>query len=187
MVDAATGIASGLAFSNDVRDLLALSGTVAVSFDQNAAFVTGDTSTGATFRGKFDNADQVSGTWENASFAESGTFAGNRVGGVTNAQHRFTGRFAGGASGLFTFDVDASGAVAGIAYTAASGARPAALVNEQLGLSGTLTDTTLTAKTADNRVTITGTLSTTTGELTGTWVNANSNTGTFSGSGCRLN
>jgi hypothetical protein len=73
MIDAATGVASGVAFSDKNKAFVALTGATAVSFDQSATFVTGDASTGATFSGQFKGTDQVSGTWENTSFAESGT------------------------------------------------------------------------------------------------------------------
>ena len=85
MIDAATGVASGVAFSTKNKALVTLTGATAVSFDQSATFVTGDTSTRATFSGQFKGTDQVSGTWENTSFAESGTFSGNRIGSAADA------------------------------------------------------------------------------------------------------
>lgn len=186
MIDAATGAGSGVAYSNDNNALVTLTGATAVSFDQSATFVTGDTSTGATFIGQFNGADQVSGTWENISFAESGTFLGNRIGSAANAVNRFTGKVAGDAVGLFTFDVNGTGSVTGIAYTVST-ITPGLVVSDEVEISGTLSGTTLTAATPGNGITINGTLNTGTGGLTGTWVNLNGNSGTFSGSGCRLN
>ena len=186
MIDAATGVASGAAFSTKNTALVTLTGATAVSFDQSATFVTGDTSTGATFNGQFKGTDQVSGTWENTRFAESGTFSGNRIGATASATNRFTGRVAGDAVGLFTFDVGGSGVVSGTAYTVSS-VTTGLVVNNEVTISGTLSGTTLTAKSSDNVTTINGTLNTNTGGLTGTWVDLNGNSGTFSGSGCRLN
>lgn len=190
MIDAATGVASGVAFSTKNRARLTLTGATAVSFDQSATFVTGDTSTRATFSGQFKGTDQVSGTWENTRFAESGTFSGNRIGSAADAVNRFTARVSGDAAGLFTFDVSATGAVTGIAYSIRS-IVPDLVVTDEEATSGTLSGTTLTAMTIEstsgNATTINGTLNTSTGGLTGTWVDLNGHSGTFSGSGCRLN
>ncbi|MCU7810682.1 MAG: hypothetical protein KZQ77_05530 [Candidatus Thiodiazotropha sp. (ex Notomyrtea botanica)] len=192
LVDASTGLLSGFAYSA-FDGLLALSGTTAVSFDQSATFISGDVSSGATFSGQFTGPNQIGGTWDLSFTGESGTFTGSRVGGAVDATHRFTGSFTtnGGSPvisyGLFTFDVDSSDNVTGVAYTvyATDGT-----LGESAPFTGTLTGSSLAATIMDGSVVdanITGTLNKTTGTVNGTWSDMDGNTGTFSGTGCQLN
>ncbi|MCU7806881.1 MAG: hypothetical protein KZQ73_03305, partial [Candidatus Thiodiazotropha sp. (ex Semelilucina semeliformis)] len=191
LVDASTGLLSGFAYSA-FDGLLSLSGTTAVSFDQSATFISGDVSSGATFSGQFTGPSQIAGTWDLSFTGESGTFSGSRVGGAVDAEHRFTGSFTttGGlvlSYGLFTFDVDSSDNVTGVAYTvyASDGT-----LGESAPFTGTLSGTTLSAQIMDGSVvdaTITGTLNKTTGTVNGTWSDVDGNSGTFTGTGCQLN
>ena len=186
LVDASTGFLAGFAYVTAEQDLLSLSGITAISLDQDATFISGDTSSGATFSGQFTGADQVGGTWE--SLPESGTFSGSRIGGVTDAAYRFTGSFEGDAFGLFSFDVDTSDNIMGVAYTVLALAD--GTTDELVTFDGTLSGTNLTATIIDNGevdATITGTLDKNTGTLSGTWSDMDGNTGSFSGSGCKLN
>lgn len=188
LIDSETGLLSGFAFANVDQELLSLSGTTFVSFDQAGQFVSGDVSSGATFTGQFTGPDQLGGSWMLNQF--TGSFSGSRIGGVSDAAFRFTGRFSGGAVGLFTFDVDASDNVTGLAYTVS--AIGEGVINELSSFSGTVTGSTLNAEVRENGVlssTITGTLNKATGALSGSWndVEAGGNSGTFNGSGCQLN
>jgi hypothetical protein len=191
-VDASTGLVSGFAYSA-YDGLLSLSGSTAVSFDQSAAFVSGNVSSGATFSGQFTSPDALAGNWNLSATAESGTFSGNRIGGAADARYRFTGNFSTNLSsavistGLFTFDIDSGDDITGIAHTiyATDGTQ-----NETTSLSGSLTGPSMSAQVMDGGtvdVTITGTLSKTTGTVDGTWSDAEGNTGIFSGRGCQLN
>ena len=186
LVDAGTGLLSGYAYVTASGGLLSLTGTTAISFDQSSTFITGDASSGATFSGQFNGADNISGSWQLAP--DSGTFAGSRIGGVSNAVHRFTGRFMGNASGIFTFDVDAADNVSGVAYTVRA---DDGTTNELSTFTGTVNGTLLAASVTNNGVvetTITGILNRTSGTLVGSWsdVGGGAN-GTFTGSGCKLN
>ncbi|MES9975851.1 MAG: hypothetical protein ABW094_16460 [Candidatus Thiodiazotropha sp.] len=192
LVDASNGLLSGFAYSA-FDGLLILSGSTAVSFDQSASFISGDVSSGATFSGQFNSPDTLSGNWNLSSTAESGTFSGNRTGGAANATYRFTGSFTSNAgspvtsSGLFSFDIDNNDNVTGIAHTvyASDGTQ-----NETVSLTGSISGTSLLAQIMDGSVvdaTISGTLNRSTGTLSGSWSDADGNTGTFSGRGCRLN
>ncbi|HLF23785.1 MAG TPA: hypothetical protein VI565_07660, partial [Burkholderiales bacterium] len=116
MINAQSGFLSGFTFSNSDDALLTLSGTAAVSFDQSATFISGDASSGATFSGQFTGPDQLGGIWQLLP-TDSGTFSGARIGGAATALYRFTGTFIGDAFGTFTFDVDASDNVQGVAHT----------------------------------------------------------------------
>jgi len=175
MVDVATGHVVGVAYSVPNNQSFTLSGTTPVGYNQTAAFVSGVTSSGATYSGQFTSVDSMSGTWQNAP--GSGSFSGSRIGGALNAAYRFTGQFSGTNVGLFTFDVDNANAVTGIAYNIAD--------DRLVTLSGTLAGTTLTATTSTGTA-VAGTLNITNGSLTGTW-NGGGGSGSFSGSGCKLN
>ncbi len=177
LVDANNGNVSGLAYSTDSQEDIILSGTDSVSFDQNAAFVSGNTSTGTSFSGRFTSTNALTGTWENSP--ESGGFSGSRIGGSNNARYRYTGSYSGGDSGLFSFDIDALNNVSGLGYSIAG--------DELLNISGTLSGSALTI-TSVNGTSISGSLNTTTGSLSGTWSDSTEGTsGTFTGSGCELN
>ncbi len=143
-----------------------------------------------TYTGNFSTPDSVSGQWSrNAGPTPlpniEGVFNGSRIGGASNALYRFTGKYVSSNpnlntndAGIYSFDIDNSNNVTGVAYS---------VVNDvQATLSGTLTGTALAVTTANN-VTIAATLNTSTGTIaSGTW-NDSGNSGTFTGSGCRLN
>lgn len=181
MVDATTGMVTGY-FNSAVSPMGtpgSINGSTATTLDQSGSFTvsSGSTSTGASFTGSYSSPNAISGNW--AQGANSGTFSLSRIGGQANAVHRFTGRFLGSGYGLFTFDVNATGGVSGVAYDVTSDAL--------LTLSGNVTGTTLTG-TASNGTQITGTLNTSTGALSGSWTNtALGASGTYSGGGCKLN
>lgn len=188
VVDAQSGLVSGVAYSNEDMEILTLTGSTAVGFDQAGSFISGDTDSGSTFSGAFDDFDRISGSWDNAMFAIDGTFSGRRVGGANDAVYRFTGSFSGDAHGLFTFDIDGADQVSGVAYTVSA---PDGTSDELSSFSGSLVGTNLSANITDNGeidATITATLDKDTGTLSnGTWSDADQNGGTFTGSGCQLN
>jgi hypothetical protein len=192
LVDASTGLVSGIAYSA-YDGLLSLSGSTAVSFDQSASFISGDVSSGATFSGRFTSSDTLTGSWSLSSAGESGTFSGSRIGGAVDAAYRFTGSFDTDLNssvysfGMFTFDIDSADNVTGIAHTiyATDGT-----LNETSGFTGSLTGSSLSVQIMDGNevdTTVTGTLNKTTGTVNGTWSDVDGNTGTFTGQGCQLN
>jgi len=177
LIDASNGNVMGVAYSIPFDQYIDLSGRTPISYDQNVAFVSGNTTTGATFSGQFTSVNGVSGSWQNSP--DSGSFSGSRIGGATDAAYRFTGNYIGNDFGLFSFDVNGSNNVTGVAYSVAG--------DELFTVSGTVSGTTLTA-TASDGTAIAGTLNTATGGLSGTWNDsAEGLSGTFSGSGCQLN
>ena len=176
MVDASSGTVLGVGYSNGNQQNFSISGTTPISYNQNASFVSGFAGTG-TYTGQFTSVNSMSGTWLDTLNSGHGNFSGSRIGGGLNAVYRFTGVFSGNGFGLFTFDIDSANKGTGVGYN---------VVNGQLvTLTGTLAGTTLTASSSDG-ASITGTLNTVAGTLSGNWSNAG-NSGTFSGSGCRLN
>jgi len=177
LIDATNGNVTGVAYSVPFDQYIGLSGITPISYDQSVAFVSGDSTTGATFSGQFTSINGVSGSWQ--STPDSGSFSGSRIGGATDAEYRFTGNYIGNDFGLFSFDVNGLNNVTGVAYSVAG--------DELFTVSGTVSGTTLTA-TASDGTAIAGTLNTATGGLSGTWNDsAGGLSGTFSGSGCKLN
>lgn len=178
MVDAQTGYASGVGYSNLWDDLFYLTGSTPMSYDQNLDFISGHVSTGADFQGSFSASDAVSGNWDDPDEGNSGTFQGSRIGGALNAVYRFTGTFSGDDDGLFAFDVDAQNNITGVAYS---------IFDDDLdNLTGTLSGTSLSI-TTDDGATASGTLNTTTGNLNGSWQGTGGDSGSFTGAGCKLN
>lgn len=177
LVDVSSGFASGVAYSNGDDEFIALLGSEPVSLDQNSSFVNGNVTSGATFSGEFTSVNSLNGTWENSIFAVDGTFNGSRIGGAADALYRFTGAFEGDDIGLFSFDVDTSNQVTGVAYSYTD--------DEIITLTGSVSGTTLTASTSTG-TTIGGTLDTATGDLSGSWSNG-MDSGTYIGGGCQLN
>ena len=185
LVDANSGLLSGFAYSEGDDELLTLTGSNSISLDQNANFISGDVNTGATFTGQFDGPDDLSGTW--ALSPDDGTFSGSRIGGLNSAVLRYTGSFTGDSFGVFTFDVDGANNVSGVAYTVLASSD--GTTDELSSFSGTLTGSSLNATIIDDGIvaaTITGTLNTGSGTVSGTWTDIDNNVGTFSGSGCSL-
>ena len=177
LVDSSSGNVTGVAYSIPFNEYIGLSGTTPISFDQNVAFVSGNTTTGASFSGQYTSVNGLAGTWQNSSV--NGNFSGSRIGGAANATYRFTGSYTGSDLGLFSFDVDASNNISGVAYSVAG--------DELFTLSGSVTATTLNAMASDGTA-ITGTLNSSTGALSGTWNDAAEGlSGSFSGNGCKLN
>jgi hypothetical protein len=178
MVDAKTGYASGVGYSTLWEDLFYLTGTTPMSYDQDLDFISGHTSTGASFEGSFSDSDAVSGNWSDPEEGDSGTFQGSRIGGAVNAVYRFTGTYSGDDNGLFAFDVDAQNNVTGVAYS---------ILDDDLdNLTGTLSGTSLSI-TTDDGASASGTLDTSSGSLYGTWQGTGGDSGTFTGAGCKLN
>jgi len=182
LLDASNGSLSGVAYSTVFSEFYRLSGVTPISFDSipYASFVTGDSSGGSTFSGQFSNPNNLSGTWGNISLLESGDFSGSRIGGLASAAYRFTGTYEGSDFGLFSFDIDNSNNVSGVGYSVAD--------DELFSLSGFLTGTTLSVTTEAGSI-VEGVLDTALGTITnGVWQNLNEGlSGSFSGSGCRLN
>ena len=155
--------------------------STAVAVDQNRAFISGNTTTGASFSGRFTSPDAVSGNWQFAGTTDDGTFTGTRLGGLANALYRFSGAFVeqgGGDAGLFTFDVSDTDTVSGFAYSIPG--------DELVNLTGTVSGTTLTGQSTPAGITFTATLNKATGQLTGGTYQGDL-PGSFSGAGCRLN
>lgn len=180
IVDAQTGDVYGAAYSLTYEDITYMEGDLPMTLDQDMAFISGFVDTGATFEGQLTSADTLSGTWEDIDTSDHGTGSGSRIGGASDALYRFTAFFNGDGVGIASMDVDDAGNVSGVAYSPED--------NELLTISGTVTGSTLTCTSSQGDV-IEGTLNTTTGVLYGTWRYGGGDTvsGSFNGSGCRLN
>lgn len=151
-----------------------LSSLSPITIDQNLGFVTGDSTLGLNLSGQFTSLNNISGTYI-APYMH-GTFIGSRVGGSTTASYRFSGSYTGDDQGQITLDVDGSNNVNGIFYSIETG--------DRYVLTGLVAGTTFTATASFGS--LSGTLDTTNGTLSGNW-NTSSLSGSFTGSGCRLN
>lgn len=187
LVSALTGEVQGWVWSQvdefgdaDDIDAISLSGSQAVSYDQDRAFVSGFGGDGSNFEGRFTSPNSLTGTYAfaYAQGANGGTFSGSRIGGSANAVWRFTGLYGGTTYGVFAFDIDASGSVIGRAHNIED--------DESTVLGGNLSGSTLTV-TAGGATIATATLNTATGTLTGGTWDDGTDSGTFNGDGCRLN
>lgn len=186
LVDASNGLVSGFAYSSIYLRLYELTGTTAVSPDQSATFITGDVSVGASYSGSFTGPDALAGNWSLPP-SDSGTFSGSRLGSSASAVYRFTGTFTGDSHGLLIFNIDAFDNVSGVAYTAYDNTE--GVLNETISITGTLSGTSLTAEIYDGGILdarITGTLDKAAGTVSGNWSDVGNNSGTYSGTGCRL-
>lgn len=182
LVDAQSGYLVGVTYDPVEFEYQLIDGLQEMSYDQSIS-VSGDVSNGSTFYGNFPSVDRATGTWVNDFYGYSGTFSGSRIGGAVNAQYRFTGRFVGNGPGddhgLFSFDIDSSNNVTGIAYSVAE--------DRLITLTTVIiTGNTLTATSSDG-TTIIGTIDLTNGTFSGTWDWYSMESGTFNGSGCKLN
>lgn len=182
LIDANSGTVSGVAYSTEHHEYLSLAGTRSVSYDQNAAFASGNTNRGTEFDGRFTSVDTVEGQWSyRPDPSIGGSFSGERIGGDQYATYRATGawRTNGGFDhGGFTFDVDDSGRVTGFAYN---------IANDTSGsVNGSLSGTVISA-TTDEGIRIEGTLDRNAGVVRGRFDAPTGESGTFEGSGCRLN
>lgn len=180
IVDPQTGEVRGAAYSATYDSTTEAYGSGIVDYDQTMAFITGFVDTGATFQGQLTTPNTMSGTWQDSSTSDHGSFSGNRIGGAAQASYRYTGLaynddYSVGA--VLAMDVS-GGALTGVGYGVED--------NEQFTFSGTLSGSTITA-TASNGVEISGTFNSD-DSFYGTWTNpADGDSGTFDGCGCTLN
>jgi hypothetical protein len=114
-----------------------------------------------------------------SSLGTTGTFSGTRYAGSPNAVYRFTGFYSGGSQGVFSIDIDSAYNVTGRSYD----------FYDKGGetLSGTVNSVTGELAVSGATISATATLDLGIGGISGgSWISGG-NSGTFSGSGCRLN
>ena len=169
-------------YSNNLEDYFVMFGENAVTPDYQASFVSGNASTGATFSGRVDSPDYISGNWNNSYDGISGRFSGERFGGSYDAKYRFSGVFQedyGNDYGLYSIDVDSSNQATGTAYSI--------VYDDLMFISGSASNGSLFA-TSSSGASIIGTIDFNTLQLNGSWSQpANGNSGTYQTTGCRLN
>ena len=143
LVDANSGTVSGIAYSTENDEYLSLAGTRSVSYDQNAAFASGNTNQGTEFDGRFTSVDTVEGQWRyRPDPSIGGSFSGERIGGKQYATYRATGAWRTNGDfdhGVFTFDVDDSGRVTGFSCNIAN--------DTSRSVNGSLSGTVISATT----------------------------------------
>lgn len=180
LASATTGAITGFAYSVEDDEVFPFTAIDNSALDRQGSFVSSASGGATRFTGTYLSADRIGGNWSNSAFGISGTFNGDRIGGSRDAAFRYTGAFTGASSGLFSFDINETGNVTGIAYDATE--------DETLPLSGTLTGSTLTVTYAQSAGAINGVINLDEGTVTGSWANSDDgSSGQFSGTGCRLN
>lgn len=184
LVKARNGNVSGIAYSTQSRDYIELTGTRSISYDQNAAFASGDTNQGTEFEGQFTSVDRLRGQWGHPLDPSiGGSFSGERIGGDQYAVYRSTGTWRTHSLdqyGVFTIDINDSGRITGFAYNIGE--------DRRADLNGSLSGTSILAVVSDeNETRVTGTLDRQTGVLRGRFDDSAGFSGTFEGDGCRLN
>jgi len=186
IADATTGYVTGFTYVDADSVLHTLEGITRITTDQLTQFSSGDLLDGPTVNGDFNGPNSISGTW--LSDPRTGSFTASRVGGASSALYRFTATFNGDAYGLMTFDVDASGNVSGSALTMWA---PDGTHNELISFTGgTVSGTTLNIvimEGGQTAATLTGTMDRAAGTMSGTWSDSEGASGTFAGTGCKLN
>jgi hypothetical protein len=181
-VDSQTGEMLAIAYSNNLQDYFLAAGENAVSPDYQASFLSGNSTTGATFSGVVDSPDTISGSWNNSFDAISGSFSGERFGGSYDAKYRFSGVFEevnGNDYGLYSIDVDSSNQATGTAYSV--------IYDELMSITGSESNGSFVA-TSSSGASISGFIDFNSLQLNGSWSQpSNGNSGTYSTTGCRLN
>ncbi|MCC6301487.1 MAG: hypothetical protein IT489_01640 [Gammaproteobacteria bacterium] len=181
MVDAQTNALRGFIARDGGQALIALDGASPVSLDQQAFFISNATVPDTLFMGRLLDPDTLTGSWTiTVAQALEGTFQGERIGGNDDTRYRYTATYENGAAdaaGLYTFDINAAGAVTGVAYGVDT--------DQETTLSGVYDSATasLIAVTPGQAVRIEATVNLTAGTLNG----GDSLGNTVTGSGCRLN
>ncbi|MCF6324947.1 MAG: hypothetical protein L3J89_11615 [Gammaproteobacteria bacterium] len=145
------------------------------------------------FTGNFTTPDSTSGEWiKRIPTAASGTFSGTRIGGAADALYRYTAEYISAAdpdrtndAGLYTFDIDSSNNVTGVAYSIVNNTMESLSGVANGGLNGlqitTASGTTISGTINYDNIVITD------GRVIGGLWNDGVNNGTFTTSGCQLN
>jgi len=166
-------------YSDSLQSYFSGQGTQSFQLDSTRN-IQGSTVTGATFNGTINSVNSVSGTWNNTGV--TGNWKVTRIGGATDAKYRVVGGYnnTNGAVGLFSFDIDTSNHITGIAYNT--------FEDKKYTISGTFNGRDINATASDGTI-----ISANFDPLAGTITNAQlsntvqSTSGTFTGSGCALN
>lgn len=153
-----------------------------LTLDQQMSVSARSDVTGATFTGRLQGPDTLSGNWA-LTGSGGGTFSGSRLNARRDAVFRYSGFFNDPAlpeSGPITFDVNGAGEVKGVAY--------GTLRDQLIDFSGILTQGGVLTATGSNGAAINATsLIVLQGRfLQGTW-RGTGEAGSFSGMGCKLN
>jgi len=114
LLNGTTGVLSGQIYRVGATLPTPINGTVPLRFDQqglSAISVTGRTPNGDEFTFQFTNLDQIDGNWQNLLTDQQGTFSGARINNPQTPVYLFVGTFAGDDNGIMSFGVfrDATG------------------------------------------------------------------------------
>lgn len=154
----------------------ALQGTQSMGLNNQGAIVIGTGGAGTAFNGRFNTADNISGTWSsvrNPDDPKNGIFTGSRVGGLPSAKYRFTGASSDNMIIVFDISGGASNIVSGVLLNPATG------ISENI--NGTLSGTLLSAQSTTG-VSLTATVNLSDGTVS----NGRRGATSFNATGCSL-
>jgi hypothetical protein len=146
--------------------------TNTITLDGNHAGMVG------TVSGTISSTSSVSGIIS-AYGEDVGSFSGSRFAGSPTATYRYTGFFSGGAEGVFSIDIDSTRSVSGKGYSFSD--KSTFTLNGSVDGAGALT------LSASNGVTGLAVLDLANGTISNATWGDGTYSGTFAGSGCKLN
>jgi hypothetical protein len=194
IIDSRTGLLSGYTYRTATRTFSQLNGLNPLRFDGqniNSISLTGRTIPELDdFTVQFTTLDQIGGTWDSDVNNQAGTLVGARINPIQSPAYRFVARYQGDDTGVISFGITRSpsdGAlsnVSGDIYSLIDGA--VTFTGRLIGL------TSLRTLIADAQaMNFEGELDfenlTVSGRWTGTTPDRTTITGTFEGTGCKLN
>ena len=194
LIDPDNGMMLTLGYSTNGSQYFRGWGDSNFTLDSNRE-INGKTTNGASYSGKINTVNSISGDWNNTG--ASGTFSGTRIGNSANSKYRIVGGYIdshnstelsnyssindSNNTGIFTFDIDTSDNITGIAYNPKD--------NTSYSISGTIVGTEINATANDGLISINANYDKTSGIITSaSWQNTvDSTSGIFQASGCKLN
>jgi sugar lactone lactonase YvrE len=154
----------------------ALQGTQSMGLNNQGAIVIGTGGAGTAFNGRFNTADNISGTWSsvrNPDDPKNGIFTVSRVGGLPSAKYRFTGASSDNMIIVFDISGGALNIVSGVLLNPATG------ISENI--NGTLSGILLSAQSTTG-VSLTATINLSDGTVS----NGRRGVTSFNATGCSL-
>ena len=189
------GLMSGFMFSNNLQQILTVTGLTPMVFDDIANFAepASSASNGRNITLRYSSLDTVDGNWSEFQGQGFGTFSGGRIGAGQNQIWHFVGKYVPDTGnpewdeGIFSFSFLGEGqdSISGDSFSMNDA--------QQYALTGVLAGAaSLDITTADGKQwtgnAVTDPRSTAYGFTSGTWEDTNSGqSGTFQGTGCKRN
>ena len=178
IVDAQTGYAYGMAYEPTMGIYDKLIGHTPITYEQSPIFSMTDPPGMMEVTGEIAPDGNADGLWQNSDVQTSGTFYTKKLDFEmpNNYIYKFVGLIENESNGVISIALDDYGNITGIVYHLESGT--------QYVLSGTAFKNTFVARTSVEAFQFTGTINTSTGDFSGTYLYLDTVNGSFSGRGC---